>query len=199
MSGPLLAKASGIADYLVVGVDVAASDHGGRPYGETALVIRTSDAAVVGSTGKTFPNSAQQHHLIRNRHGRNHLMNVGEDRLAVLVCHDLVAFGKRSETNRRRLDRVEAGQELEKALSDDPTVVLHLPHTMDSAQTFGPAWTRLINRYGGSTVAWASAIKYRKVGDGHRPDKPLSRRLLEATSSGHDCVLDIVLGEYAAL
>jgi hypothetical protein len=77
------------------------------------------------------------------------------------------------------------------------TVVLHLPHTMDSARTFGSAWKRLIDRYGGSTVAWASAIKYRKIGDGDRPEKPLSRRLLDATSSGPDGVLDILLGEGA--
>lgn len=199
LSGPVLERANGVADYLVVGVDVAAPYDGGRPYGETALVIRASDGAVVGCTGKTYPNTKQQRHLIRNSDAGNHLIEVGDDRLGLLVCHDLVAFGKRSETNRRWRDRMEAAQALEDAMSGDPTVVLHLPHTVDSAQTFGPAWERLLDRHGGSTEAWASAIKYRVVGDGHRPDKPLSRELLEATSSSHDSVLDIVIGEHDVL
>lgn len=165
LSGCPAVSAHEVAEYLVIGVDAGAPDHKGRPYGETALVIRTSDAALVGSTGKTFPNSEQQHHLIRNRYGRNHLMNVGEDRLAVLVCHDLVAFGKRSETNRRSHDRVEAGQALEDALSGDPTVVLHLPHTMDTARTFGPAWRRLIR-----------PIRRLDGGVGQRDQVPQARR-----------------------
>ena len=95
-------------------------------------------------------------------------------------------------------------------LSGLPTLSLNLKRARTYAERMfrhlivgnlerGDAWDALINRYGGSTVAWASAIKYRKGGDGHRPDKPRSRRLLEATSSGHDSVLDIVLGDDPAL
>lgn len=199
LSDPLVGSVCEVAEYLVIGVDVASCGHKGRPYGETAFVIRTRDAAIVGSTGKTFPNTEQQRHLIRNVDASDHLIKVDHHRLAVLVCHDLVAFGKRSETNRRGEHRVEAGSALEGVLAGEPTVVLHLPHTIDSTRTFGPAWTGLLERHGGSTVAWASAIKYRKVGDGHRPDKALSRRLLRATSSGHETVADIVVGDHAAL
>ncbi len=194
-SGDLLARARGVADYLVIGVDVVSPNNGGRPYGETAIVMDLRQAVVVGTTGKTFPNSEQQGHLIRNADAGSHVMRIGEDRLAVLVCHDLVAFGNRSATNRRGI-RADVGQKLECALSAcEPTVILHLPHTVDSASTWVPPWRRLLGRHGGSTVAWASAIKYRVVGDGHRPAKPLSPRLLVATAGGREGVLDIVVGD----
>ena len=53
--------------------------------------------------------------------------------------------------------------------------------------------------YGGAISVWARAIKYRKTGDRHRPDDPLTPRLLQSMSSGHDGVLDIVLGDHATV
>ena len=90
------------------------------------------------------------------------------------------------------------GRELEEALSVGPTVVLHLPHTTDSMKTWGAAWRRLLEGHGTSATVWASAVKYRTVRN-VKPAKPLPRLLLRASSSGHDTVLDIVLGDYVAL
>jgi hypothetical protein len=197
LAGPLLAKLHAVADHLAIGVDLYAPDNHGRPYGETALLVRTRDGKVEGWTGKSFPTSQQQGHLIRNGEVANHLMTVGDDRVAILVCHDLVAFGRRSEKNSRGT-RASVGRALEDALSGGPTVVLHLPHTTDRMTTWGPAWDRLLIRHGSAATAWASAIKYRTSGDA-RPDKPLRHGLLGASSSGPDSVLDIVLGDYVAL
>ena len=197
LAGSLLVTVRSVAHHLVIGVDLGAPDNHGRPFGETTLVVRTRDCKVVGWTGKSFPNSQQQGHLIRNPDAASHLIEVGRDQVAVLVCHDLVAFGKRGETNRRH-SRAGVGHELERAMSGGPTVVLHLPHTTHSMQTWGATWERLLEGYGTSATVWASAVRYRTVND-VKPAAPLPRRLLRASSSGHDTVLDIVLGDYVAL
>ena len=197
LGGQLRERVAAVADHLVIGVDLFASDDGGKRYGETALVVRSRDGKVVGWTGKSYPTTEQQSHLIRNDDAPNHLIRVGKDRVAILVCHDLVAFGKRSEKNRRHV-RACVGEQLENVLSEGPSIVLHLPHTLDAMKTWGPAWNRLLHAHGTPTTVWASAVKYRTAGD-LQPEEPMRRRLLETSSSGYDSVLDIVLGDYATL
>ena len=75
LAEPLRETVAAVAEHLVIGVDLRAPDNHGRPYGETALVVRTRDGRVVGWTGKSFPTSQQQGHLIRNGEAANHLMN----------------------------------------------------------------------------------------------------------------------------
>ncbi|HSW42760.1 MAG TPA: hypothetical protein VLM76_09650 [Patescibacteria group bacterium] len=193
VSSDIFERASGRVDYLVVGADVhGLGDHA---YGETALVYDLATRELVGSTGKTYPTTEQERRLVRNRDASGHVLDVGGEQVAVLVCHDLQAWSPRGTASRGRL-RTSVAAELDTALRDArPTTVLHLPHTTHSAQTWSSSWAEIERILPG--VTWASAIKYRK---GHeRPPVPLGSELLDRTRSASSEVLDIVLGDHISL
>ena len=69
---------------------------------------------------------------------------------------------------------------------------------MAGVASTGPAWEGPLDRHGSPATVWASAIKYRTASDA-TPKKALLPRLLRASSSGDDGVLDIVLGDHGTL
>lgn len=194
---PLLAdafdRARGHVDYLVVGADVHGLGRGA--YGETALVYDVASKALVGSTGKSYPTTEQERKLVRNPDACGHVLDLGGEQVAVLVCHDLQAWSPRGASSRGRV-RTKVAGDLDAALRDlHPTAVLHLPHTTHTPGTWMHPWAAIERILPGA--ARASAIKYRR-GD-HRPDAPLGPKLLDGTRSGPGEVLDIVLGDYTSI
>jgi hypothetical protein len=122
-------------------------------------------------------------------------MDLDGEKVAVLVCHDLIAWSPRGAAARGDR-RAKVAACLAKALSDGrPTIVLHLPHTTHSAQTWAPSWASIEALLPATT--WASAIRYRKGYS--RPSVPLGPRVLDRTRSGSREVLDIVLGDHTSL
>jgi len=120
-----LDRARGHVDYLVVGADVHGLGHG--VYGETALVYDVASKALVGSTGKSYPTTEQERKLVRNPDARGHVLDLGGEQVAVLVCHDLQAWSPRG-ARRRGAVRADVARDLDAALQDaHPTAVLHLP------------------------------------------------------------------------
>jgi hypothetical protein len=80
--------AQGLVGHVIVGIDVWPTPHR-EPHAETAT------GAVVPVTGKTYPNTAQQDDLIRNLDVASHVVRIGDERVAVRVCHDLAAWSPR--------------------------------------------------------------------------------------------------------
>jgi hypothetical protein len=70
--------------------------------------------------------------------------------------------------------------------------------TQDTVRTWAPAWSAFRRDHTGSLTAWSSAIRYRTK-ENHMPSSPLGRALLDRTTSGHDDMLDIVLGTDVAV
>jgi hypothetical protein len=73
-----------------------------------------------------------------------------------------------------------------------PTLAVQLPHTVDTAATWTPAWNRFVARSGGSLRSAASAIRHSgRDWKGHRnpPDAKLLTRLARGQTP-----LDILVG-----
>lgn len=194
-----LDRARGHVSYLVLGADVHVPDRG--VYAETALVYDVKKASFAGATGKTYPTTGQERKLVRNRDAASHVMDIDGEKVAVLVCHDLIAWSPRGAAA-RGCRRAEVAADLNDALTDgQPTTVLHLPHTTHSAQTWAQSWSQIDKLLPEAT--WASAIKYpsaikHRKGDS-RPSAPLGPELLDRTRSRGGGVLDIVLGDHTSL
>ena len=150
----------------------------------------------VGGTGKSYPLSGkQERRLVRDPFAANHVMDVGGDPVAVLVCHDLNAWSPRGTAVRGKGRATEAAGLDEALAGGHPTTVLHLPAHDPFGPDVGPSMGRAGGRLPTETV-WASAIRYRKGSECQC--RPLGRRAAQRTRSRSD-VLDIVLGDYTSL
>lgn len=190
-----LGRARGHVSYLVLGADVRVPGRG--VYAETALVYDVDNARFVGSTGKTYPTTKQERRLVRNPDVTGHVLDVGGEQVAVLVCHDLIAWSPWGAASRGP-GRDEVATQLQAVLAGRrPTTVLHLPHTTHSAQTWAQSWACIASELTDTQPTWASAIRYRR---GYaRPPVPLGPELLARTKSSSDNVLDIVQGDQTSL
>lgn len=189
----VLEVARGHVTYLVVGVDVHLT--GDEPYAEVALVIEVEEEKVVAWTGKSYPKTGkQERELVRNASVGNHVMEVAGERVAVLVCHDLVAWTGRS-ANVRRGCRAGVASELTKAIAvARPSIVVHLPHTVERTQTWVAGWNALKDQTGTDVGIWASAIAF-LTSRWRKPKKTRLAAVRDRTRSSSGDVLDIIVGE----
>lgn len=194
-----LAAAAGVADRLVIGVDVKFARTGRVcPTGQTALVIDPNTGDIVATTGKSYPVSGEEESaLVRNPSAGNHLTE-GHS-LGILVCHDLKAFGR--PRREARGPRRRARDELRRVIKQHrPRTVVHMAHTTERAGTWSAAWREL---GAGSDVVTATAFRYR-TRDNRRPRnrdraktiRPLRRALLLGTADS--TVLTVIVADPVA-
>jgi len=183
------ALAAGTVSYLVIGVDLYTRP-GREPHGELAVVhdVRLGTTAAV--TGKSFPTGRQERVLVRNVSVDSHLVPLGGHRAAVLVCHDLMAWGNRS-THNRRGRRAQVATDLVSAVAD-ATVALHLPHTVSTSAWTNP-WRRFREGHPG-LQGWGSAILHRTTDD-RAVGTPPTATLLRATGGRDHGSLAIIVGD----
>ena len=90
-------------------------------------------------TGKSYPTPREQRRLVRMTDLKSHFIELGDGKVMVLGCHDLTIFNPRSDAVasgwRKRLK-----EEFKRvAIEEDPTIVLHHPHTTDCINVWGQA------------------------------------------------------------
>ena len=192
----VLSLADGTVGHLVLGIDIWPTE-GKRPYGETACMVGVPNGSVIHVTGKSFPNSEQQGHLIREPDLANHMCDVEGKRVAILVCHDFAAWHPRGIAARRGTRKAVGDEFNELIAREAPTIVLHLPHTLEKVRTWAPAWSTLAGRDSGRLRTGTSAIRYRTLGGRHTPAVPLNARVLAGTGWGGR-VVDIVVHDPGA-
>ena len=155
----VLAAATGAADHLVLGIDVWPTPHR-EPHAETAVHVDVATGAVRALTGKSYPTTGQQDDLIRNPRPSTHVAEIGGERLAVLVCHDLAAWSPRGNAVAGGA-RADAWHAMQEAVSAGrPTLAVQLPHTVDKAGTWRAAWSRFRDLAGPQLAAGTTAIRH---------------------------------------
>ena len=128
---------AGRVGHLVLGVDIWPADRKG-PYGETACLCDFTTGEVRLLTGKSYPNTEQQDLLIREPDLASHVVDLGDEKLAVLVCHDLAAWSPRANANAKGY-RADVWQRMQECIEQGkPTLAVQLPHTVDTAATWTP-------------------------------------------------------------
>ncbi len=159
MTPALSDAAQGLVDHFVLGIDVWPTEHR-EPHAEVACIYDVATGSVRPVTGKSYPTNAQQDDLIRNADLSSHVIDVGDERLAVLVCHDLAAWSPRGNAvaTETRADTWRAMQAAVAAAR--PTLAVQLPHTVDNARTWQAAWATFGRIAGPSLRAATTAIRH---------------------------------------
>ena len=168
--------------YLSIGIDLFPSGRSTRPMPNMWCCTTSPKDTVVARTGTSYPTSdpARRTHP-RAESGLAASVQVGEDRLALLVCHDLMAFSPRARANSKGIRRVVGGDLGKAGEAFGVTLALHHAHTAESAVTWRQAWGGLRCEYERSLEGWTSSFRYRTK-DGKGPDAPIDVKLIKGTS-----------------
>jgi hypothetical protein len=186
------ALALGAVGHMIVGVDVWPA----RPldaHAETASLYDVAADKVIPITGKSYPNTSQQDDLIRDPDIGSHVIVIGDERVAVLVCHDLAAWSPRGNAVAKGV-RAATWEAMQAAVAAErPTLAVQLPHTVDTPATWRAAWSRFVDRSGGALRSGTSAIRHLDR-DWHAISAPPDARLLAGTGRG-DRAIDVFVTE----
>lgn len=179
----VLRAARGKIDVLTVGIDL--SRKGRQEHAELVAICELANRRILW-TGKSYPTADQERHLVQVVDLSTHLVEIADERVLVLGCHDLNMFSPRAWANQApggdRRKRCKQMRHLARRFK--PTIVLHHPHTTDSPNIWRNAWGGLAGQLPGLR-AWASGIGYHRWGK--RPRAPLCDVLM-ATQGGASSV-----------
>jgi hypothetical protein len=143
-------------------------------------------------TGKSYPTTGQQHDLIRNVDVSNHLIEIGDERLAILVCHDLAAWSPRGNAAAGGI-RATTWADMQAAVSAAaPTLAVQMPHTVNNARTWLAAWSTFGRLAGATLRSGTTAIRHLDQGY-NAVAGPFDTHLLDGTGWG-ERVIDVVVG-----
>jgi len=138
-------------------------------------------------TGKSYPTAGQQDGLVRISDIGSHFVDSHFGKVLILGCHDLIVFSPRgravTKAGWRRKIRSDFYSMLRR---EEPTTVLHHPHTTDSSFTWLNAWNEVFR-------AAPTILRYIGAGRYHRPDGERSSldEVLMRTKHGPtvDCII----------
>jgi hypothetical protein len=186
----LLESARRRADIMTVGVDLTSDDY----RAELVAVVDLGRETIVQWTGKSYPVGGwEERHLVQVVDLDSHLLEIRNERVLVLGCHDLNMFSERSRANQSphglRRQRCDAMVALARRFK--PTIVLQHPHSTDSPNIWRTAWAGLTSTLP-CVRTWASGIAYFRPQGRRR--QPL-RKVLIGTRSTED-VMDVVVAAH---
>jgi hypothetical protein len=155
----VLAAAKARTRILTVGVDLLSDSDG--PHAELVAVIDCDSGETIQWTGKSYPTAAQETTLVQVADIDSHFIEIANERVLVLGCHDLNMFSARARANqnadgvrRRRCDET-----AEATARFKPTVVLQHPHSTDTPNIWRMPWACISRDY--PTIrTYASGIGY---------------------------------------
>ncbi|GAB6283930.1 MAG: hypothetical protein STSR0009_01290 [Methanoregula sp.] len=135
------------ADYLTIGVDSRDTEKNNRYEVEFVALVDLKTNQYFW-TGKSYPNTPQEHRLIRIADLSTHFVNLSMGKVMVLGCHDLKLFSNRGRTATRNEWRKKTQWEIDRLLErEQPEIVLQHPHTTDRSGSWISEWNELVYRF----------------------------------------------------
>jgi len=182
----VLAKAKTRTRVLTIGVDLISD----REHAELVAVIDCDSGEIAHWTGKSYPTGDQEALLVQVADVDSHLIEIAEEKVLVLGCHDLNMFSARARTNQspNGVRRRRCAAMAKATARFKPTVVLQHPHSTDTPNIWRMPWSCLARDYPTVRI-YASGIGYFRANE--KPRRPL-REVLEGTRSEKG-VLDIIV------
>jgi len=148
-------KLRNVADYFIIGVD--SDDKKKSAIVQMIAVYDLSERKIIHWTGKSYPTGYEWHSLEKYDDLRSHFLEIENESVAILGCHDLCIFHPRSQPIGERAKLKD--DYLKASKKAKPTVVLHLPHFTDHHLTWCSSWNRLREELP-SVKHYASGINY---------------------------------------
>jgi len=177
-----------IGDFLTLGVDGYNSVNNQTI--ELVGVLDLKQKIMTLWTGKFYPTEGQKETLIKVNDLDSHFIELNDQKVAILGCHDLNVFSPRGQANVNAdsFKGIVSAEFRNKIIEYQPDIIIQHPHTTDTSKIWSPAWKE-IERELPSVKHYASGIKY------YNPDgepRGTLESVLEKTKKGD--VVDFYFG-----
>lgn len=164
-TGRVLRAASGVVDFLTLGVDLY--DRQQRCHAELVGVLDVLAATTdeleeaILWTGKSYPTASEERTLVRVADLGTHCMRLADHRALVLGCNDLSLWSPRGIAEQvPGSQRARVRAEMLALVADfRPTLVLQHPHFTDTPTVWGASWRHLLSMTP-SVRTWSGAVRY---------------------------------------
>lgn len=168
------------ANYFTIGIDGYNPENGIRNI-ELVAVYDLKKKKVIHWTGKFYPTENQKRHLIKINDLNTHFIELNNQKVMLLGCHDLNVYSPRGQKVAKPDGWKKLTADAFKEICENfkPEIILHHPHTTDSPNIWNHAW-RKIERDLLYVKHFASGIMHYKEG-GVRGD---IETVLEKTKKG---------------
>lgn len=173
-------KLKKIADYITIGIDGINSTE--SRHIELIGIYSLKKAKVIRWTGKFYPTERQKRRLIKFNNLDSHFIELNNQKVVVLGCHDLHVYSSRGQSiaNVEGYKKKIANRFRSKNKKFKPDIILQHPHTTDTPNSWRNSWN-VIEKELPSVKHFASAIKYYNWGEECRRELDY---VLERTKKG---------------
>jgi len=184
------------ADYLTIGID-STDERQKNGYQVEFVALVDLKTNQYFWTGKSYPDSPQEHRLIRLTDLSSHFIQLPLGKVLVLGCHDLKMFSNRGRTSAGKVQgntwRKMVHQEIDQLVArEKPIIILQHPHTTDRYGSWYAEWNEL-------TSHCPSDVSYISSGLYHYYGKPCRSSLTDVRNfTRRGASLDFILPLNAA-
>lgn len=141
LNAELYALAAKCTDILTLGFDFMDEvEDIGVPHAELVAVVNLAKKKI-SWTGKSYPVGNQENTLVHITDIDSHFIKFNNERILVLGCHDLNAYSNRAKPKEGSPRFARQKMMREQSAVFNPTIVLHHPHSTDSAGIWPVAWS----------------------------------------------------------
>jgi hypothetical protein len=143
-------RLSKCTDYLTIGIDsykskISLSNVSIRQLHVEMVTLLDLKTNKYFLTGKSYPTPGQENGLVRFQDLKTHFVDLTIGKVLILGCHDLNVFSPRGKVTTKKEWRKQIRESLYSLIQkENPTIVLHHPHTTDSSRIWTPSWNELI-------------------------------------------------------
>lgn len=182
-------KLKEIADYFTIGID--ASNPSNYQHIELVAVFDLKKECVINWTGKFYPTEYQKNDLIKINDLNTHFMEINNQKVIILGCHDLSVFNPRGQANANPNGwKKQIADKFKNMLTDfKPDIILQHPHTTDTLKIWNSSWN-VVEKQITSVEHFASGINYSNNEERVRVELG---KVLKSTKKGD--VIDFYLDE----
>ena len=135
--------------YFSIGIDFGEEGKYNEPHIELVALYAFKQKKVINLTGKFYPTSYQKKHLIKVKDFNSKFIQLGDDKVLILGCHDLSIFNPRGQANLGSGSyKAEISKEFYKRFEQEkPNVIIQHPHVTTLKRTWLNAWKNIEKKY----------------------------------------------------
>ena len=153
-----------------------------RMHAELVAVVKINRKSIkfVGWTGKSYPVGKQEKTLFQVTDLMSHCIDIKQERILILGCHDLNMFSNRAwATQQVDSHRRQRTEEMRNVVREyNPTIVIHHPHQTDSRRIWMTGWSGVKEHIPGATMLLSGIAYY------PRNNHPETRQSIEEVLNG---------------
>lgn len=150
-----------VADYFTIGIDGWDASSGSTRHIELVAIYDIKKGIVIKWTGKFYPNDYQKKDLIKINDLGTHFLQLNDQNILVLGCHDLSVYNPRGQANANPKGwKKKLANKFKKLVKEfEPDIIMQHPHTTDTPNIWNSSW-RTLERELPYVQHFASGINY---------------------------------------